>query len=70
MRKQDEPFFDQDGSILMNHEGKKAAHGGHGGHGVVEGVSRICGRSISKGMFVFHSDLFCRTSGFTPYACG
>ena len=39
MRKQDEPFFDQDASILMNHEGKKPRTEG-GGHGVVEGVSR------------------------------
>ena len=39
MRKQDEPFFAQDGSILMKHEGKRPRTEG-GGHGVVEGVSR------------------------------
>jgi hypothetical protein len=31
-------WSDQDGSILVNHEGKKGSHGGHGGHGVAESV--------------------------------
>ena len=39
MRIQDEPFFAQDGPILMNDEGKKPRTEG-GGHGVVEGVTR------------------------------
>jgi hypothetical protein len=50
MRKQDEPSFDQDGSILMNHEGKKPRTVGTESLKVSH---KVCGRSISKGLCIF-----------------
>jgi hypothetical protein len=54
MRKQDEPFFDQDGSVLMNHDGEKTRTEDTVGTESLKASHEVCGRSISKEMF--HSD--------------
>jgi hypothetical protein len=46
MRKQDEPLFDQDGSILMNDEGKKPCREDTGGTERLKASHKAFGRSI------------------------
>ena len=55
MRKQDEPLFDQDGSILMNDEGKKPCREDTARHGVV--------KSVSPSFWTFY---FCTGDPFVP----
>ena len=46
MRKQDEPLFDQDGSILMNDEGKKPCREDTVGTAWLKAPHQAFGRSI------------------------
>ena len=66
MRKQDEPLFDEDGSIPMNHEGKKPRTEDTVGTEQLEASHEFVDVLFLKECLYFHSDLFCRASGFTP----